>query len=103
MRYDDNITKYAGYDYVTIILVSYSHRVFDHRVFIILLLSSEGDFCDKVTHSLRYVHSCIELPIVIKTSRNNPSQKSVVLESSAKPVRQPRLWQAWFGRRFKNH
>ena len=33
----------------------------------------------------QYVHSCLELAILVTTSSSNPSQKSVVLESSAKP------------------
>ena len=39
----------------------------------------------KVNQSLRYVHSCLELIFLIPTCTNNPSQMSVVLESSAKP------------------
>ena len=38
-----------------------------------------------VQQSDRHVHSCLELVILIKTSIYNPSQKSVVLESSVKP------------------
>ena len=35
--------------------------------------------------SLGYVHSCLELAILIKISKNNLSLRSVVLESSVKP------------------
>ena len=39
----------------------------------------------QLNQSLRYVHSWLELIILISMSTNNPSQKSVVLESPAKP------------------
>ena len=39
----------------------------------------------KVIQGLRYVHSCLELAILITMSTSNLSQKSVVLEYSAKP------------------
>jgi len=42
-------------------------------------------FSCRVNQSLRYVHSCHELIFLVKMSINNPSQKSVVLESSVKP------------------
>ena len=51
-------------------------------------LSSEGGFCGQINpsdQSVRYIHSCPQLAILIKMSINNRSQKSVVLELSAKP------------------
>ena len=38
----------------------------------------------QVNQSARYVHSCLQFATLIKTSTNNPCQKSVVIESSAK-------------------
>ena len=54
-------------------------------MYIIPLLSSEGDFCGQVDQSVKYGHSCLELVFLIKTGTNNPSCTSVFLESSAKP------------------
>ena len=34
----------------------------------------------------KYAHSCIEIVILFSMSINNPSLKSAVLESSAKPI-----------------
>ena len=42
-------------------------------------------FLDMSAQVVGYVHSWSELAILIKTSTNNPSQKSVVLESCVKP------------------
>ena len=54
-------------------------------------LSSGGDFC-QLNHSVKFVHICLELNNLIKMTINNPSRKSVVLESSAKPrPGQPKL------------
>ena len=42
-------------------------------------LSSEGDLCGQVNQSVRYVHSCPQLTILIKMSTNSPSRKLVVM------------------------
>ena len=44
-----------------------------------------------------YVQRCLVLEILIKMGTNNPSQKSVVLESLFE------AWFAWFDTRFKKH
>ena len=41
--------------------------------------------CQLNQQSVGYVHSCLELVNLIPMSTNNPSPKSVVLESAAKP------------------
>ena len=46
--------------------------------------SSEVDFCGQVNQSVRYVHRCLDLALLIKISANKPSWKSVVFESSVK-------------------
>ena len=50
-------------------------------------INPEGNFCGQVVNQSvhRYVHSCLQLVTLIPMSTNMPSQKSVVLESSAKP------------------
>ena len=40
---------------------------------------SENDFCGKVNQSVTYVHSCLQLTILIGMSTNNPIWNSVVL------------------------
>ena len=50
--------------------------------------------------SLRYAQSCLSLTTLIKMSTNNPSQKSVVLESSVNPSHACQfgmLGYAWLG------
>ena len=36
--------------------------------------NSQGDFCGQVNQSVKYVNSCPQLVILIKTSTSNPSQ-----------------------------
>ena len=48
-------------------------------------LSYEGDIGGQLNQYVRYIHSYPKLTILIKTSTNNHSRKSVVLESSVKP------------------
>ena len=69
-----------------------------HWQMIVNSLSLEGDFCGHLNQSFRYVYSCLDLIFLILTSTNNPSPKSVVLESSAKPglVGQGTLWARYF-------
>ena len=55
------------------------------KQFAICTLHFKGKFSYQLNQSLRYVHSCLEAIFPIPMSTNNPSQKSVVLESSAKP------------------
>ena len=66
-------------------------------------LISESHFCGQVNQSVRYVHYCRQLVILIKISTNNPSRKSVVLESSVKPSLLSNQTKAWLDSRFKNH
>ena len=47
-------------------------------------LHSEDKCPGQVNQSVRYVHSCLWLAILIRMSTNNPSVKSMVLESSVK-------------------
>ena len=47
-------------------------------------LCTEGDFCEQVNQSVRYVHSCLDTVIQIKMSTNNSSQKSAIVEYNAK-------------------
>jgi len=66
--------------------------------------STRDNYCMvKVNQSLRYVHSWLKPVILIKMSTNNPSWKSLVLESSVKPrlcCDSPVLvFQAWFDRK----
>ena len=58
-------------------------------------LSPEADF------GVSYVHSCIKLAILIKTSTNKPSLKSWLL--NLLPNQASLAAQEWFGKRFKNH
>ena len=52
----------------------------------IRFLSSEGNLCGgQINQSIRYVHSCSQPIFLIPMSANNPCQKSVVPETSAKP------------------
>ena len=46
-------------------------------------LHSKAKFACQVNSSPRDVHSCLELAMLIKITKNNLSQKSVVLETSA--------------------
>ena len=43
----------------------------------------EGNLCVQCNQSIRYVHSCLELTMLIKMSTSNPIWKLVVLEYSA--------------------
>ena len=45
-----------------------------------MLLDMRDIFAAQVNQSVRYVHSCLELPIQIKLRTNNPSWKMVVLD-----------------------
>ena len=47
-------------------------------------LQYKGMLSCQVNQSARYLHRCLELAILMKTSTDNPSQKSMVLESFAK-------------------
>ena len=60
-------------------------------------MNSKGNFYGQINQYVRYVHSCPQLAILIKMGKNHPSQKSVVLESSAKPKLRRE-----FGGRFRN-
>ena len=48
------------------------------------VISSEGHFGGQVNQSVRYVHSSVELAILIKMNTNNPTPKSMVLKSCAR-------------------
>ena len=54
-------------------------------------MQSKGKFSCQVNQYVRYVHCCLELATLIKMSTNNPCQKSVVLDSSVKPIQQTKL------------
>ena len=56
-------------------------------------MSSEGDIFGQVNQSVTYIHSCLQLAILIKTNTNNPSRMSVVQAWSASAA----ALQAWFG------
>ena len=46
------------------------------------ILKPEGNFCGQVNQSVRYDFSYLQLIFLIPKSTNNPSHKSVILESS---------------------
>ena len=50
-----------------------------------LILLVKGKFSGHVNQYVTYIHSCLQLAILIKMSNKNPSGKLVVLESFAKP------------------
>ena len=52
-----------------------------------------ASFFAKVNHCFRYVHSCLDLTILIKMSPNNPGWNRVVLESAVKPNQGCLVWQ----------
>ena len=49
-------------------------------MYINLLQQSYGTFSGQVNQSVKCVHSCLRLTILIKISTNNPSQKSEVID-----------------------
>ena len=63
--------------------------------------SSAGHFCGQVNQSIKYVHSCLKVAILIKRT-NNPNPKSVVLEFCQTKPRELAA-KDWFERRYRNH
>ena len=49
-------------------------------------LHSNGNLSGHVNHSIRCVHSCLDLDILITTSTKNPTWESMVLECLVTPT-----------------